>query len=41
MRLETVLVSSRNRAAIINGNIVNVGEQVDGFEISADRSRTG
>ena len=34
MRLETVMVSSRNSAAIINGRVVGVGESVDGFVIA-------
>lgn len=38
--LETVLVSSFNRAAIINGQVLHVGETVEGFrieEIAIDR----
>lgn len=34
MRLETVLVSARNKAAIINGRVVNIGEEVDGFRVT-------
>lgn len=34
MRLETVLVSARNKAAIIDGRVVNIGEEVDGFRVT-------
>ncbi len=33
MRLQTVLISSRNRAALIDGQVLHVGDVLDGFEI--------
>lgn len=33
LNLETVMISSRNRAAIINGEVLHEGELIDGFTI--------
>jgi hypothetical protein len=33
LNLETVLVSSRNQAAIINGQVLHTGEMISGFQI--------
>mgnify|MGYP001393600314 CR=1 FL=1 len=35
LTLETVMISSRNQAAIVNGQVLHVGEMVDGFKITA------
>lgn len=35
LHLETVLVSSHNRAAIINGQVLHCGETIEGFEVDA------
>ena len=35
LQLETVLVSVRNRAAIINGQVLHCGETIDGFKVTA------
>jgi hypothetical protein len=34
LTLETVMISSRNQAAIINGQVLHVGETVEGFKIT-------
>lgn len=35
LNLETVMISSRNRAAIINGEVLHLGEMIEGFKIVA------
>jgi len=35
LHLETVLVSARNRAAIINGQVLHCGETIEGFQVAA------
>jgi len=35
LHLETVLVSARNRAAIINGQVLHCGESIEGYKVTA------